>query len=126
MRARRILLTVGALAGLLFLALLGLNLLRATGTGVGQTVQFPDGSTFKLDRVAFTHTNFMYTYQTSSKLVQLLRPILPATFQNRWSYSGGSFGFGGDGNTNLHVVTLHRSPEIKTGSWSSSVGRLQI
>ena len=126
MRARTIILSTALVAGLLFLALLGLNLLRATGTDVGQTVRLPDGSTLKLDRVVFTHTNFMYTYQTSSKLVQLLRPILPAAFQNRWSYSGGSFGFGGDGNTNLHVVTVNRAPESSPARWSSGVGRLQI
>jgi hypothetical protein len=126
MRVRRIFLTIGVLGGAVFLAVLGWVLHRAGETDVGQARLLPDGSSLKLDRVVFTSTNFMYSYQTSSKLVQLLTPILPATFRSRFSFSGGTFGFGGDGNTNLYVVTVHRAPEPIKGPWSSTVHRLQI
>src|SRR6266536_6392128 len=97
---------------------------RGPGGDVGTVRRLPDGSTLELRQVIFAN-GYQYKHQTGNRFVRLVAPVTPAFIKNRFfppSFSG-SFGFGGDGNTNLILVTVNRS---KAPNWWSSLARLRV
>ncbi len=113
-----------AAVALLVAAIAG-KIVCAGRSDLGTLRRLPDGSTLKLDRAVFTATNFNYSYQSGGRLLRLIAPILPASLRGRFNLSGGSFGFGGDGNTNLLVATINRGTKAGT-YFGSPLGRLQV
>ena len=115
---------LGCLLGMALLVTLVSALWRAATSQVGQMRRLPDGSTLKLVQVAFTATNsYNYSYRKGGPVLRLIAPVLPAFLRNRLDLSGGSFGFGLEGDTNLLVITLNRGTPPTAGS---SVGRLRV
>jgi hypothetical protein len=117
---------IGTAALLLIVVLVIVSLIRAS-SDIGTKRQLSDGSTLLLQQVTFTDQSFMYTHHGTGsdwkgKMMAHLNRLLPEKLQ-RWQ-SMGSFGMGGNGETNLYVVTVNQGPS--NGSWNSKINRLQI
>jgi hypothetical protein len=87
-------------------------------------VKLADGSTFTLKQVTLTATNLSYSHDSRGPFLRLITPILPAFILQKFPSSGGSFGFGSDGNTNLIIITDLKQLSFVTRS--VSINRLRI
>jgi hypothetical protein len=75
---------------------------------IERTCRVPDGSTLSLDQVIVTATNFQYSKQTGGRFFEIIGPRIPKPILARLHFSGGQFGFGSNGETNLiAITTLH-------------------
>ncbi len=90
---------------------------------MGQVRRLPDGSTLELRQVVCTAKSFNYSHQTGGKFLRLAAPVLRVVAPGRFNVSSGSFGFGGDGNTNLIAITVARVGASAGGSY---MGRLRV
>src|ERR1041384_3839923 len=90
-----------AAGSVLFVAAVLFAVNRAPDGEVGAVRRLLDGSTLELRQVIFAD-GYQYKHQSGNRFVRLVAPIMPAFIRNRFFPSfSGSFGFGGDGNTNL-------------------------
>src|SRR5436309_7651942 len=96
---------------------------RSPGGDVGTVRGLPDGSTLELRQVLFAK-GYQYQHQSGNRFTRFVAPMTPAFIRNRFFPSfSGSFGFGGDENTNLIVVTVNR---CSAPNWWSSLARLRV
>jgi hypothetical protein len=121
----RIKLSIGV--ALVLVVALALLLLSNGSSDAGKRVKLPDGSTLLLKQTTFTSKSFSYRQDSIPKhgiagLVARFAKLLPVRF--RPNYGTASFGMGGNGGTNLYVVTINEAGNSL--SWGSELGRLQI
>ena len=109
-------------------ALLGYSIFSgvrsAHRSDVGRTVPLHDGGTLTLKQVTFTHKSFTYLHQSGNRFLRFIAPALPSGWRNKLNFSGGSMSFGGDGSTNLYIVTV-TNPK-GSGFPSEPIGRVRV
>jgi hypothetical protein len=111
-KLRWMLLAAGCVAGGLLLIAIVLGI-QAAGDPRQKRI-LPGGSTLVLEPTIFTATNFQYSYQSGNPFLRRIAFLLPPGVRKRISWSSGSFGYGGGGETNLLVVSITKHSS-KTG-----------
>ncbi len=118
-----------AFTAVILLAAVVVILLHRGKKGAGQIRQLPDGSTLELRQVILCMTNYNYSHESGGRWKQWIRPVrpvLPRFIENRLGFSGGSFGFGNEGTTNLICITVNRRSEKPSDKADARPVRLQI
>ena len=112
--------------GILLLMILGvpslLYILNPPGD-LNEVKQLPDGSTLRIEQIAFVSGQYNYQHNTGGRWMKLLRQIAPAWLRNKLGMSGGGFGFDLGTNKALVVITLNK---LAASNTSSVVGRLRV
>src|SRR5215813_12593169 len=121
-RSRTVLVAAGILIGALLLLVLLLSLTKVGESR--QTLVLGKGSTLMIEPAFFGATNFQYTYEEGNRFLRKIAPILPPGIRKRFSFSSSTFSYGGDGSTNLYVVSITKFP--KSASYRPSPGRLRV
>ena len=114
------------ISGILLLMILGvpslLFILKPPGD-LNEVKQLPDGSTLRIEQIAFVSGQYNYQHNTGGRWMKLIRQIAPAWLQNKLGMSIGGFGFDLGTNKGLVVITLNKLPASNT--YSTAVGRLR-
>jgi len=114
------------IVGILLLMILGapslLYIFKPPGD-LNEVKQLPDGSTLRIEQIAFVSGKYYYQHNTGGKWFKLLQPIAPPWLLNKLGTSSGGFGFDLGTNKALVLITGNK---LTASNSSSAVGRLRV